>query len=84
MYSKYFIPQDMVYPSVYFLADEQEELALLNTDVRDYVKQMRAKFIMGAEPLTDAGWNNYVQTLNRAGLARYLEIYQQALDRYYR
>jgi putative aldouronate transport system substrate-binding protein len=42
---------------------------------------MRARFIIGSESL-DSGWNSYVQRLNQMGLARYLELYQKALDRY--
>jgi putative aldouronate transport system substrate-binding protein len=81
LYSQFFPSDDELFPRVYFTAEEENELATLRTDVTDYVNQTKAKFITGSESI-DAGWNNYVQTLNRAGLARYLEIHQKALDRY--
>jgi putative aldouronate transport system substrate-binding protein len=83
MYRNYFIPDEMIYPSVFFLPVEQEELALLNIDIRDYVNEMRSKFIMGAEDINTA-WDVYMQRLERSGLARYLAIHQAALDRYNR
>ena len=83
MYSRYFIPDENIYPRVFFLPAEQEELALLNIDVADYVKEMRAKFIMGSEDI-EGGWDAYLRRLERGGLERYLEIYQAALDRYLR
>jgi putative aldouronate transport system substrate-binding protein len=81
LYSKFFPAANEVFPTVYFTAEEDSELATLRTDVTDYVNQMKAKFVTGAESI-ETGWDTYVQTLNRAGLARYLEIYQKALDRY--
>ena len=83
VYSQYFIPDETIYPAVYFLPGEQEELAMLNIDVRDYVDEMRAKFIMGIEDI-NTGWDAYLQRLERSGLNRYLAIYQAALDRYNR
>jgi putative aldouronate transport system substrate-binding protein len=81
IYNKFFPATDEVFPIVYFTADEDSELATLRTDITDYVNQTKAKFITGAESI-ETGWDSYVQTLNRAGLSRYLEIYQKALDRY--
>jgi putative aldouronate transport system substrate-binding protein len=81
MYSGSFPADSELYPRVYFTSEEDSELVTLRTDISDYVNQMKAKFITGAESI-ETGWDAYVQTLNRAGLARYLEIYQKALDRY--
>jgi putative aldouronate transport system substrate-binding protein len=80
-YRKYFPPREEIYPKVFFLQEEEEELAILRTDITDYVSQMRAKFIIGSESLT-SGWNTYVQALNQMGLPRYVELHQKALDRY--
>jgi putative aldouronate transport system substrate-binding protein len=82
MYSKFFPAFEEIYPRVYFTPEENSELAVLRTDVRDYVNQMKAKFIVGSEPLDNAAWNSYVQTVGRAGVDKYLAIYQAALDRY--
>jgi putative aldouronate transport system substrate-binding protein len=82
MYRQYFPAPDEIYPRVFFLQEEEDELVIIRTDIQNYVTQMRAQFITGAESLN--GWNTYVQRLNQMGLSRYLEIYQAALDRYNR
>lgn len=81
IYRKYFPAIEEVYPRMYMLPEEENELAIIRTDIKDYVTQMRAKFIVGSESI-DSGWNNYLQQLNQMGLARYIEIHQKALDRY--
>jgi putative aldouronate transport system substrate-binding protein len=81
IYRQYFPAPEEIYPKVFFLQAEEDELAIIRTDILDYVKQMRAKFIIGSESI-DSAWNNYVQQLNQMGLPRYLELYQKALDRY--
>lgn len=81
MYRQYFPSLDELYPKVFFLEDEEAELAIIRTSISDYVIQMRAKFIIGAESTT-SGWNSYIRALNQMGLTRYLEIHQKALDRY--
>jgi len=81
MYRQFFPPQNEIYPKVFFLPEEESELAIIRTDIQNHVQQMRARFITGSESI-NTGWDNYVQQLNQMGLARYIEIYQKALDRY--
>lgn len=83
MYRKFFPALEEVYPDAFFLAEEENELAILRTDITNYVDQMRAKFVIGAESV-DSGWDTYLKQLNQIGLSRYLELYQKALTRYYR
>jgi putative aldouronate transport system substrate-binding protein len=80
-YRKFFCPVDEIYPKVYFLPEEENELAIIRNDIRTHVNRFRASFVSGAEPLT-TGWNAYVQEFNKMGLPKYLELYQKALDRY--
>lgn len=68
------------YPLVYFSNDEQERLNVLDTDIKSYLEQMEAKFIAGDESLDN--WENYVQTLEKMGLEEYVQIHQDAYDRW--
>jgi putative aldouronate transport system substrate-binding protein len=84
VYSQFFPAFNEIFPPAFFSSAENDELAMLRTDVQQYARRMRALFITGAEPLNDASWNNYVQTLNRAGVQRYIAIHQDAHDRFNR
>jgi putative aldouronate transport system substrate-binding protein len=45
-----------------------------------YIEEMEAKFITGVEPLSN--WPKYIETLEQMNLKRYVEVYQQAYDRW--
>lgn len=68
------------FPALFLTVEEQTEINSLNSDLSTYVKQMEAKFITGAEPLS--GWDNYVATIKKMGGERVAEIYQAAYDRW--
>ena len=72
--------QKQAYPQLYFTTEQQEKLATLSTDIKEYVKQMTAKFITGAEPLSN--WDKYVDTMKKMNLDEYVKIYQDAYDTY--
>jgi putative aldouronate transport system substrate-binding protein len=80
-YRKYMPSTDTLFPKVYFLPEEESELAIIRTDIADYVSRSRARFITGDLSIAN-GWNTYLGQLNQMGLPRYLEITQKALDRY--
>ncbi|MFQ9697724.1 MAG: hypothetical protein ACLRY5_12915, partial [Zhenhengia sp.] len=61
--------------------EESKELSALQTDLQDYVNQNKAKWTTGQQNV-DTDWDNYVATLNKMGLERYMEIYNQAYDRF--
>ena len=61
---------------------ESTEFAQIMQAVNTYVQEMEFRFILGTEPLTN--WNNYVETINRMGINRAVELRQIALDRYNR
>ena len=82
MYRQYFPALEELYPQVFFMPEEESELAIIRTDLNNYVSQMRARFIIGSESIS-TGWNAYITNLNQMGLPRFLELYQRALDRYY-
>lgn len=78
--SEYLTPESI--PLVLFTDDESKELATLKTSIKDYVLQKQAAFITGQEDI-DAGWEAYLAQLDAMGVDRYVQIYQDATDRYY-
>jgi len=68
-------------PAITLTGEENEERSALMAQVDTYAKEMMIKFIMGAESLDN--YDQYIETVNRYGLARATEITQAALDRYY-
>ena len=69
------------YPQVTYTTAEQEERAVLLTDITNYIQTMKAQFIIGETDI-ETGWDTYLKTLNSMGLQRLLEIEQQVYDRY--
>ena len=57
-----------------------KRLNIIKTDIKTYVDQMEAKFVVGQEPLTK--WDDYVKMINKMGLDEMLKIYQDAYDRW--
>jgi len=72
-------PQE-VWPAFTYTADELAEFTPLNTDISKYVDEMTTKFVTGDASFDQ--WDNYVATLEKMGLKRYMEIYKAAYDRY--
>jgi putative aldouronate transport system substrate-binding protein len=60
--------------------EESREYAGIINDINTYANEMLTKFILGTENLS--GWDTYVRTINGMGLARALEIQNNALARY--
>jgi len=71
---------DDVWPSFNYTAEETEELTTIANDITTYVGEMRDKFIIGDESFDK--WDEYVSTIQKMNLDRYMEIYKQAYDRY--
>lgn len=69
-------------PALSFTAEEQEEIALIGTDLKTYVQQMEAKFVMGEEPLDDAGWQAFQDRLNGMDVDILIRVHKAAYGRY--
>ena len=69
------------YPRLIMETEEQEEVDLLKTDIAKYQEETICRWISGQGDV-DAEWDEYIATLNNFGHERYLEIHQQAYDRY--
>lgn len=64
-----------------FNEEEQEEYSSLETDIKEYVKESSAMFIIGQKDL-DKDWDAYLDTLKSMKLDRFVELAQIGYDRY--
>lgn len=71
---------EVPFPLLYLTKEETEKTRDIGTDMSMYVEQMEAKFITGVEPLSN--WDKYVKTLENMGVKEYVNVYQQAYDRW--
>jgi ABC-type glycerol-3-phosphate transport system substrate-binding protein len=70
-------PQTSVWPD----PSLGSELATLQTNLNSYVAQGQLAFITGSKNI-DTDWDAWVKGLDSTGMTRYLEIQQQAYDKY--
>lgn len=67
------------FPAPMSTPEEQAILDRILPDFNTYISEMRVRFITGGEPL--ANWDEYIQTLERIGLAELTEVQQARFDR---
>ena len=72
--------EDEWYPNVFFTPEEAEQLSTLETDIKNFVNQQRAKWLVDGG--IEQEWDGYVAQLQQMGLDQMVKIYQAALDRY--
>lgn len=68
-------------PAVRLTDEETETIANIKSGILDQILQMSARWIAGESDI-DADWDSYISSLNGIGLEEYVNIYQQAYDRY--
>ncbi len=68
------------YPSVFFTPQETEQLSTQETDIKNFVNQQRAKWLVDGG--IEEEWDGYVAQLQQMGLDQMIKVYQDALDRY--
>lgn len=72
-----------VYPLIVaFTAEESEEINRISTNLQNYAHPMIVNFIMGREELTEETFKAYQAELVKLGLNDYLQLKQQAYDRF--
>lgn len=69
------------FPPVVLTSAELDDLSLIESDVATLVKQNFAQWVVKGG--IDADWDSYLDDLRSTGLERMMEIYQDALGRYY-
>lgn len=79
-YAPYNVPLENVYPSVLFDIDEIDRISVLKTDIDAYVEQNYANWI--SKGGIEEEWDAYLEKLKTLHVDEYIEIYQQAYDRY--
>lgn len=72
------IQQDNFMPLVVYTEDQMNELSVLESDIKEYVDKMQAKFIV--DGFTDEDWEDYIAQLERIGLDQFIQIQQEAYD----
>ena len=60
--------------------EDKEELTRLQTEIVKFMEESITGFMVSG--VTDAGWDNYLKTLESLNVARYVELYQNAYDGY--
>ena len=65
-----------------FTAEESEEITRISTNMQNYAHPMIVNFIMGREELTEETFKAYQAELVKLGLNDYLQLKQQAYDRF--
>jgi putative aldouronate transport system substrate-binding protein len=66
-------------PPMYMTEEEQEFLSVKTNDLETYVIEMRAKFILGAEPIEN--FDKYVNDLKKLGVDDLVSTQQKIYDR---
>ncbi|GIP34210.1 extracellular solute-binding protein [Paenibacillus sp. J2TS4] len=74
-----YFPEE-IWSSFNYTLDEYDQLASLGADLGSYVEEMQSKFVSGQASFAE--WDEYVSTLNKIGLEKYMKIYKDAFDRY--
>ncbi len=68
------------YPRVFFTQEEIEEMAILETELNEFIKVQRVLWLM--EGSIDEGWDGYINQLKSIGMDRLIEIKTEAYDRF--
>ncbi len=78
-YYPYRYSDDTVVPPLILETKKAAEMVDLKTGLDNYTQEMIARFVTGDVDL-DKGWDNYIAELGKLGLARYLQLNQEAYD----
>ncbi|ONI44481.1 hypothetical protein AN641_06770 [Candidatus Epulonipiscioides gigas] len=71
-----------IMPKVAFTTEESRVIVDTTTNMNMYIDQVTAEFVTGTRDI-DAGWDEYINTLNSQGLQSYIDVNQAAYDRNY-
>lgn len=71
---------DEAWPIFTYTVEENNELSSIQSDIHKYVNEMQDKFITGNEPLSK--WDQYIKRIETMNLEKYMEIQNDAYNRY--
>ncbi|MGN6032049.1 MAG: extracellular solute-binding protein [Thermomicrobiales bacterium] len=72
-------PDDWVIPPLYLSTEDAQTIAEVETTILPFVTQTFAQAVTGQADI-ESVWDSYTSQLDAMGLARYLEIMQNAVD----
>ena len=80
----YVVPgaSELILPAITATPEESRELNSIMAEINTYVDEMTAKFVLGTEPVNDATWNDFINTIRRMNIDKAIAIQNAALDRY--
>ncbi|WP_374019129.1 extracellular solute-binding protein [Paenibacillus thiaminolyticus] len=70
------------FPPIWLTPEQQMEISTIQTDIQKATDEKFARWVTGEDDI-DAGWDSFQKDLEKMGLSRLLEIYQEAVDTYY-
>ncbi len=79
MYAEYI--DDEPWPRPYYDKDVITRMSELRTDIISYVNKYKAKWIVGTGDV-EAEWNEYIKGLENIGIKEYIDINQDAYDKF--
>lgn len=68
------------FPYYHLTRSQEEEIAPLQAEIGYYVDMQLARWVLGEEEISDAGFADFESTLNELGLERFLAFWQDVLD----
>ncbi len=69
-----------VYPNVFMGLEDTNRISQLDTDIKRYAEQMKARWILNGG--IDEEWDDYLKKMEDYGLSEYLQIKQKYFDEY--
>ncbi|MBW7454919.1 extracellular solute-binding protein [Paenibacillus sepulcri] len=69
-----------VFPEIYLLPEERQQIQGIETDLNTYLESMEAKLVAGEAPLEN--WDTFQKTIEDMQVDKLLEVYQTAYDRW--
>jgi putative aldouronate transport system substrate-binding protein len=73
-----------LFPSVSFTEAESDANRQRLPDIQTFFQEQLVRWLHGHDQLTDASWNNYINTLNSLRIDDVLRNHQTASDRFFR
>jgi putative aldouronate transport system substrate-binding protein len=73
--------EEYVYPNILMSQEDLDSINQYATNLNSYVNRMKSDFVMNGN--VEEKWDEYLKTLEKYGLSKYMEIMQKNLDNYY-
>ena len=73
---------EIIFPLTYLTTEEQDEISDITVELETFMKENEAQFINGSKEINDQTWQEYLDTMNKIGAEKLIEIYQAAYDRW--